>query len=168
MREYGKDELIKLYWRGNRYGWIFILCISLLVLVYFFYWKVTFIINEDRELLRKELYSVEFAEHLTRKESVESINGSKLEGVKSNWLYENKQVYERHYFKPSILKSINISCNTNKSEILRIYDDSLMKNGWHKKTTNVYQKNDMILSIKFIEDGVGEAEKWQIEISRVE
>ena len=167
MREYGRDELIKLYWRGNRYGWIFILCISLLVLVYFFYWKVTFIINEDRELLRKELYSVEFAEHLTRKESVESINGSKLDGVKSNWLYENKQVYERHYFKPSILKSINVSCNNNQSEILNIYDKSLINNGWYKTGDNSYKKGELVFSIKFIEDSIDNNTKWEVEMFRL-
>ncbi len=163
MRGVGRNRLVKLYWRGNKFSVAFTIIIVLIIVTYSVYGKIDFEIGKNEYFLRNELNAVEYADDLISKEIISDFDGKKIEVRKSIWLESSRREYIKNYLVPSVLISTNIS-SKDKKEILKIYDSSLAENGWHKIVDNKYQKRNLILSITFLENDKNNKCQWKVEV----
>lgn len=163
MRGVGRNRLVKLYWRGNKFSVAFTIIIVLIIVTYSVYGKIDFEIGKNEYFLRNELNAVEYADDLISKEIISDFDGKKIEVRKSIWLESSRREYIKNYLVPSVLISTNIS-SKDKKEILKIYDSSLAENGWHKIVDNKYQKRNLILSITFLENDKNNKCHWKVEV----
>lgn len=77
MRGVGRNRLVKLYWRGNKFSVAFTIIIVLIIVTYSVYGKIDFEIGKNEYFLRNELNAVEYADDLISKEIISDFDGKK-------------------------------------------------------------------------------------------